>query len=307
MKTVKKLSLTVLVLTLVLCLASCMDVNIKANNSTQNNGAAGNNYGNSGTQNNNSNNNTPTENYPVETRPSENVSENSSGNGNTETPTENSNKVPTQMTKQELLEFFNSVLNDVKISFPGFKRAKLTTVSDIVLSNKAANTLVSFVKGALLSEEVEEKTAQKGSSNMELMSPDGERFVSQLLYGDIKDITLSNDGSNYVITVYLPDATNPTKDVGAYAKVFNFITVNDVVNVYAPKVGATVARSNIQVKYSGCYAKAVITPDGKLVSYETYVTCVMSLKDASVKKVVTINTDVDITLESTTKYTDFVY
>lgn len=216
-------------------------------------------------------------------------------------------KTPLEMSKTELLEFFNSNMNGVKENMPGFKRDKLTTVSDIKLSNQLANTLVGFVKGALLSEEVETKNATKGSSCTEIMSPDGERYVSNLLYDDIKSINVTVEGTDYVVTVELPEAKNPTKSSGAYAKVFNFITVDDVVNTYAPKVGATVARNNIEVNYSGCYAKAKFTPDGKVVSYDTYVKCVISLKDASIKKGVTINTDVDITLVSTTNYTNFTY
>lgn len=227
--------------------------------------------------------------------------------GQTENDEGSAGENPLTMTKQEQLDYFNNNLNNIKSDFPAFKRAKLTTVSDIVLSNKAANTLVGFVKDALLSEEVEEKTAVKGSSNMELMSPDGERFVSQLTLSDISDITVTAQGENYIVTVFIPDAVNPDKESGAYAKIFNFITVNDVVSTYAPKVGATVEKSNIKVKYSGCYAKAMFSPDGKVIAYETYVTCVMSLIDASVKKVVTINTDVDITLVSTTRYTEFSY
>lgn len=216
-------------------------------------------------------------------------------------------KTPLEMSDSELLEWFNLNLNNVKEGMPGFERAKLTTVSDIKLSNQAANALVGFVKGALLSEETETKTAVKGNSCAEIMTPEGERYVSNLSVEDIKNIDVSTSGTSYVITVTLPDAKNPTKDSGAYAKIFNFITVEDVVNTYAPKVGATVERNNIEVNYSGCYAKATFSPDGKVENYETYVTCVISLKDASIKKVVTINTDVDITLVSTTDFTNFSY
>lgn len=214
---------------------------------------------------------------------------------------------PLEMSDAELLEWFNTAVNNVKESMPAFERAKLTTVSDIVLSNQIANSLVSFVKGALLSEETEIKTATKGSSCVEVMSPDGERYVSQLTAADIKDITVTAKGTSYEVTVTLPDKVNPTRDEGAYAKIFNFITVDDVIEVYAPKVGATVAKNNIKVSYSGCYARALISPDGRVEAYDTYVTCVMSLIDASVKKGVTINTDVDITLVSETNYSKFVY
>ena len=216
-------------------------------------------------------------------------------------------KTPLTMSKAELLDWFNLSLNNVKEGMPGFTRAKQTTVADINLSNQLANTLVSFVKGMLLSEEVETKTAAKGQSCVEIMSPDGERYVSQLSMADVKDISVMAQGTGYAVTVTLPDAVNPTKDESAYAKIFNFITVDDVINTYAPKVGATVARNNIKVSYTGCTAKAVISPDGKIESYNTYVTCVVSLKDATVKKGVTINTDVDFTLVSTTDYTNFAY
>ena len=217
------------------------------------------------------------------------------------------NKTPLEMSKTELLDWFNSSLNNVKNSMPGFKRAKQTTVSDIVLSNQLANTLVGFVKGMLLSEEVEEATATKGQSCVELMSPDGERYVSQLSMADVKDISVMSQGTGYAVTVTLPDAVNPVKDEGAYAKIFNFITVDDVINTYAPKVGATVARENIKVTYSGCTAKAVISPDGRVEAYDTYVTCVRSLKEATIKKGVTISTDVEFTLISTASYTNFAY
>ncbi len=216
-------------------------------------------------------------------------------------------KTPLTMSKAELLDWFNLSLNNVKEGMPGFKRAKQTTVADIALSNQLANTLVSFVKGMLLSEEVETKTATKGQSCVEIMSPDGERYVSQLSMADVKDISVMAQGTGYAVTVTLPDAVNPTRDESAYAKIFNFITVDDVLNTYAPKVGADVARNNVKVTYSGCTAKAVISPDGKIESYNTYVTCVVSLKDATVKKGVTINTDVEFTLVSVTDYTNFAY
>lgn len=225
-----------------------------------------------------------------------------------EVPTENGSADPSadplSMTKQELIDYFNENLNKIKSDFPAFNRAKQTLVKDIVLSNGLANSLVSVVKDALLSEEVETKTATKGQSNMELMSPDGERFVSQLTLSDVKDISVTSQGGNYIVTVLLPDAVNPDKESGAYAKIFNFITVDDVVNTYAPKVGAKVERSNIKVNYSGCYAKAMFSPDGRVLAYETYVTCVMSLNEASIT---VIKTDVDITLASTTRFTDFSY
>ena len=216
-------------------------------------------------------------------------------------------KTPTEMSKGELLTWFNTSLNNVKEGMPAFKKAKQVTVADIVLSNQLANSLVGFVKGMLLSEDVETTEVAKGQSCIGIMSPDGERFVSNLTSADIKDIKVSTQGTNYVVRVDIPEAVSPTKDEGAYAKIFNFVTIDDVMNTYAPKVGATVDRKNVKTTFSDCYAEAVITPDGKVVEYHTYVTCVVSLKDASIKKGVTISSDVDFKLVATTDYTNFSY
>ena len=216
-------------------------------------------------------------------------------------------KTPLEMTKGELLTWFNTSLNNVKEKQPGFKKAKQVTVADIVLSNQLANSLVSFVKGMLLSEDVETTDVAKGQSCIEIMSPDGERYVSNLMSSDIKDITVTTKGTNYVVKVTIPNAVSPTKDEGAYAKIFNFVTIDDVMNIYAPKVGATVDRKNVKTTFSDCYAEAVISPDGNVVEYHTYVTCVVSLKDASIKKGVTISSDVDFKLVATTDYSNFAY
>ena len=287
-----------LVTVLVLCFTSCMNINIKL---PEGQVTIGNNS--------QDGNSVPVETLPpVTTAPAENTTasapENTTAAPETTAPAV---ATPLEMNDAQLLDWFNTALNNVKEGMPGFERSKLTTVSDIVLSNQMANSLVSFVKDALLSEETEITNATKGSSCVEFMSPDGERYVSHLMETDIKDITVTAKGTSYEVIVTLPDAVNPTRDSGMYAKIFNFITVDDVVSTYAPKVGATVEKKNIKVTYSGCYAKALISPEGRVEEYETYVTCVISLLDASVKKVVTINTDVDITLVSTTKYSKFVY
>ena len=224
-----------------------------------------------------------------------------------EQPTASASLNPLEMSKGQLLDWFNLNLNNVKEGMPAFDRAKQTTVADIALSNQVANTLVGFVKGMLLSEEVETASTEKGQSCVEFMSPTGERYVSQLTMAEIKDISVMAQGTGYVVTVTMPDAVNPTKDESAYAKIFNFITVDDVEKVYAPKVGATVARNNIKVTYSGCTAKATFAADGRVESYNTYVTCVVSLKEATIKKGITISTDVDFKLVSTTDYTNFSY
>lgn len=214
---------------------------------------------------------------------------------------------PDQLSTTDLLMFFNNTLNRIKSERIGFKKTKLTSILDLQLSNSAANTLVSFVKGALLSETADETTVTKGQDSTNVFSPSGKAYVSQLAFQDINSIDCLKNGDSYVISVKIRGETNPAPDGSIMSRCFDFITVDDVVNIYAPKVGATVARENIQVVFSDCTATLTCTADGAIQSYKTYVKGVMNMKDASIKKVVTINTDLAITLASTTDYTNFMY
>lgn len=213
---------------------------------------------------------------------------------------------PDTLTGQALLTYFNDAINTVKAQKAGFRKSKLTTIKDLQLSNSAANTLVGFVKGALLSETEDITNVKKGQSSDSVMSPSGKSYASALTMNDIKNISAAKSGSGYVITVNLKDEQNPTSN-GPFSRCMDYMTVDDVENTYAPKVGATVSRSNIAVKLTNSYAKLTVDANGKVTAYETLVNGILTMKDASIKKVVTINTDLDITLSSTTKYTNFVF
>ena len=216
-------------------------------------------------------------------------------------------KTPDQMNASELLSYFNETLNRVKTDKVGFKKSKLTSILDLQLSNAAANTLVGFVKGALLSDTADETMVNRGEDGTNVFSPTGKPYVSTLTDADVTSVTCAKSANNYIITVAVKSETNPAANGSAMSRGFDFMTVDDVVNIYAPKVGATVARQDIQVVFSDCTATLTVGEDGKIESYKTYVKGVMNMYNATVKKVVTINTDLAITLASTTDYTNFSY
>lgn len=222
------------------------------------------------------------------------------------TTTEPAPKALSDMSQDEVIAYFNKTLNTVKSQSVGFKKSKLTSILDLKLSNSMANSLVSFVKGALLSDTAEETVVNKGESSVDVMSPSGAAYASDIASADVSSVKVTKSGENYVITVNMKDMTNPDK-ASSYGKLFDFITVDDVVNTYAPKVGATVAKENIEVVFSGCYAELTVDANDGIVKYTTFVKGIMNMKDASIKKVVTINTDLAVTLGSTTDYTNFVY
>ena len=223
----------------------------------------------------------------------------------TEAPTE-APKTPDQMDAAALLQYFNDTLNRVKTDKVGFTKSKLTSILDLQLSNSAANTLVGFVKGALLKETADVNTVAKGQSGNDVFSPSGKPYVSNLTAADITGIKCEKSANNYIITVNVKSETNPAEG-SAMSRGFDYMTVDDVMNIYAPKVGATVSRENIEVVFSDCSCTLTVNQSGYIQSYSTYVKGVMNMKDASIKKVITINTDLAITLASTTDYTNFQY
>ena len=223
-----------------------------------------------------------------------------------ETTTQAAVKTPDTMSNQELLDFFNSSLNALKANKVGLTRSKLTTIQDLVLSNSLANSLVGMVKGMLFSEETEYASAAKGQSNNDVLSPSGQTFASALTLNDIKSINVQKNGNNYVITVVGVDCANPTS-ASPCAKVFDYLTLDDVMNVYVPKVGATVARENVSVSFKNSNAVLTVSADGVVSGYETHTYNYLTMKNASIKKGVTISTDLDVTLYTVTKFYDFQY
>ena len=202
---------------------------------------------------------------------------------------------------EEWLNFFNTAVNKLKTDTPAMTKSKQTQTVDIKLSNPLGDAYVGAAKDKYLSNEVVETPIAKGdtASAKANISPDGADFVSALTLADIKSIQGGVDSTgNYVITIAMNDMSNPEMS-GPYGKIFQFMTVDDVMNTYAPGMGATVDRSNVEVKFTNCTASATITPDGQVVSYQTTVNGNLLLKEAKIK---IITTDLDATLFSETKY-----
>ena len=223
-----------------------------------------------------------------------------------ETTTQPAQKTPDTMTNQELLDFFNSSVNALKTNNVGITRSKLTTMQDLVLSNSLANSLVGLVKGMLFSDETEYASSAKGQSNNDILPPSGQSFASALTLNDIKNISVQKNGNNYVITVVGVDCVNPTT-ASPCAKVFDYLTIDDVMNTYVPKVGATVAREDVSVSFKNSSAVLTVSADGVVSAYETLTYNYLTMKNASIKKGVTISTDLDVTLYTVTKFYDIQY
>ena len=205
-------------------------------------------------------------------------------------------------TDEEKLTFFNNALNKVKAYNAGFTKSKKTVGTQMQLSNPLVNAVASALKDSLLPNDTAVTTVNKGESSKDIMSPPGKDYVSALTVADCQSITSEQNGNNYIITVTLAEATNPDAQNSAYAKIFEFITVDDIMNTYAPNMNATVERENVFFDFTGCYAKAIVAADGTLIDYETFVSGTMRLTNGKIRA---FTTDLSIVLSSTTQYKDF--
>lgn len=254
------------------------------------------------------NNNAPNNDMNTPTQPDNHATPTPDNNA----PAQNGEQTPggnagVPQTDAEWLTFFNNSVNKLKTDGPAFTKSKKVSTTDIQLSNKLAQAYVGTMKDKYLSEDTVVTKIAKGdkAAAVKEVTPDGSSFVSTLALSDIKSISHNADSNgNYVIRISMPDATSPDKTNSSYAKIFSFITVDDVMNTYAPDMGATVDRANTALKFSGCYAEAVIKPDGTLVKYEINLATHMILGSA---KISFVTTDVDAALSSHTVYDNIVW
>lgn len=205
-------------------------------------------------------------------------------------------------TDAQALSYFNTAVNKVKEQTAGFTKSKKTVGTEMVLSNALVNAIANAIKDSLLPNDTTVTTVTKGQSSNDIMSPPGKNYASALTIEDIQSITTEQTADGCVITVALPDMTNPDAQNSAYAKIFEFITVDDIMNIYAPNMNATVEREDVFFDFAGCYAKATISADGTLTAYETFVSGTMRLTNGKVRG---FTTDLSILLSSTTTYSDF--
>ncbi|MDR2647259.1 MAG: hypothetical protein LBB67_03945 [Oscillospiraceae bacterium] len=126
-------------------------------------------------------------------------------------------KDPTKMNKEELLNYFNTAANLVATAKPGYTYI----VQDKIENPKTKggigsliNPLIPAIIKELMPGDEEVRTIKKGSDNYgDFMSRNAsDKRPSSLRVSDLSSITAVKQGANYVVTVKLPNCTNPADD-----------------------------------------------------------------------------------------------
>lgn len=232
---------------------------------------------------------------------------NGAGTPNEETPSASPASDPLEYSKEELVNYFNTCVNKIKTDKPGFTRVEEVTADDIVLSNSLGNRLVPLVKDMILPSEATTDTVNKGQDCTALVSVKNQSYVSHLTAADIQDITIRQEGSGYTITVTMPDAASPAPNSSVYDKIFDYLTIDDIMTTYVPKVGATVDRNNVSTAFTGCTATVTVDSEGRPTHFVTDVSCRVSIKQGSITIGFTVTSDMDATIKVNTSYKDFAW
>jgi len=210
----------------------------------------------------------------------------------TESETESASR-----TEQEWLSFFNTAVNKLKSEAPGLIRTKQIIVKDFQTSDPLADIYINAYKD-IYTGDIDEIELVGPEATIERISPNGKPFVSSLTMADIKSVNAVVDNSgNYIVTVFMNDMINPDEN-SSYAKIFEFLSVNDFFT-FSPEMGMNFSKEKIKINYTDCYATATITPDGKVVYFETNLNFNINIKDLKIK---VLTADIDVNLNSVRTY-----
>lgn len=202
---------------------------------------------------------------------------------------------PVGKTSAEVLDYFNSLVNGLKISKPAISyRFEKNVPNDSLKvtkkgqedaeetdeSLKAINDSASGIKDMIL-EKIKKTTGEVpyGSDNSEVLFVKGESFTSALTVEDIDYATIKEVGDNYYITIAFNDI-DKNGDTDALAKAFDlrdkdtilaseefaktsaYLKFNDYDVAYTDcKITATVNRLTDEITNINYYKAALVTAD----------------------------------------------
>lgn len=189
------------------------------------------------------------------------------------TTTEEAKKDPTTMSKAELLDYFNTAVNNVRSQKPQFDYViirKMDQVDTTILGGMVDGIVNSVVK-SLMPGTPETGTVQKGSGNKGKFLSSSENKASLLTSGQISSITATKQGDGFSITVQLPTSTDPSKTAGnsAYA---NLHEINDSAGIVKEIVGNNGAikadPALCTLVYKDGYATITVNAAGQVTAME---------------------------------------
>lgn len=201
--------------------------------------------------------------------------------------TSSTSKSTVPSTKDEIIKYCNTALNKIKTSKPGYNKHYVMTVKGDV--SGLPSWLVSLAKTD------ETINVKKGQNSNDIYPAAGYTWSSKLTSADVKEATLKQSGSKYIIKLTIVDEDNPKKGNSHFGRCMSVLEQSDVL-----------AKSSLIKKASMHYYNGYIYAE--IDSKTGNVTKSIASATADVKLNVSILGDVEAKqIVSTETFTDFVW
>jgi len=211
---------------------------------------------------------------------------------------------PTKMSKDELVQYYNDLVNSVREKKPAYTRTavqKMDSIKTSVLGGIADGIVNGIVKKKMPGDPKEHKQKKGDKNDNEIFGP---TKTGSVKVSDVSSASAVKDGANYVITLKLGKETNPTTDGNSkYSRFFSVATRQDVLDELKDS-GVEGDVNKATLTYHDGKMVVTVDPDGKVIKVheEFFVDA-----DAKEIKVSIIKGDIIAYQSTTNDYTSFVY
>jgi hypothetical protein len=228
---------------------------------------------------------------------------------------------PANYTSEEVLMYFNSVVNSLKETQPKLSYYFEVNVPDDSIaiteqgSEEASDALAALNAAApgikdIILEQIRENSGEiaEGADNSNILYVQGESFVSNLTIADINTATIKEVGEFYYITITFNDY-EAGEDVTSLSKVFPIRDKDEILSSEEfAKTSDYLIFNDYEVGYSGCQITAKVnryTDEVVNLNYYKAANVVVDMTGAGTYEGIG-NVDVKFTLEDKANF-DFIW
>jgi len=214
---------------------------------------------------------------------------------------------PTQLSKAELVSWYNERVNAVRKQNPQIAAEETRTLDSFSTSlGSAVDSLISSVAQQLMPGDPVGRTVGKGGEDIANFLFTGGKSAVQA--EDLSAAVAVKTGDNYVVTLTLGSETNPNPNGSSrYSRVMSIASREDVLAELAGQGGISIVAdpNNATMVYESGRAVITVNQKGEIIAAETYFHVTV---DARVDKLTFFsNFDATINQSTTVQYFDFVY
>lgn len=192
----------------------------------------------------------------------------------TESAVYSTSKTPVANTSEEVLNYFNGIVNDLKVSKPELSyryeinipdsslkvtRAGAEQAEEVDADLESVNKAAKGIKDMILADIKEESgNVPMGADNSEYLFVKGESWTSKLTISDIDYATMKEIGDNYFIEIVFNDVA-VDGDTSSLSKVFDLRDKDELLSLDEfEKTAEYLKLNDYDVAYSGCKITATV-------------------------------------------------